>query len=89
MSYTLVKGAGELLNAFMGEILLVAFGYAPKGWYKCEGQYLAINQNQALFTLLGTAYGGDGVSTFRLPTMTAPTGMNYIICAVGIYPSQD
>jgi len=77
------------MQPYLGEILLVAFGYAPKGWYKCEGQYLSISQNQALFTLLGTAYGGDGVSTFRLPTMTTSTGMNYIICAVGIYPSRD
>ena len=77
------------MDPYLGEILLVAFGFAPKGWYKCEGQYLAINQNQALFSLLGTAYGGDGMSTFRLPTMTAPTGMNYIICVQGSYPSRD
>jgi microcystin-dependent protein len=77
------------MDPYLGEILLVAFGYAPKDWYKCEGQIMAISENDALFTLLGTAYGGDGVSTFRLPTMTAPTGMNYIICAVGIFPSRD
>jgi microcystin-dependent protein len=79
----------EYMDPYLGEILLVAFGFAPKGWYMCQGQYLAIAQNQALFTLLGTTYGGDGMSTFRLPTMTAPTGMNYIICAVGVYPTRD
>ncbi len=77
------------MNAFMGEILLVAFGFAPKGWYKCQGQYLSISQNQTLFALLGTAYGGDGMSTFRLPIITAPAGLNYIICAQGVYPSRD
>ena len=50
---------------------------------------MQINQNQALFALLGTTYGGNGVSTFQLPTMTAPTGMNYIIATNGVFPSQD
>ena len=77
------------MDPYLGEILLVAFGYAPNGWFKCQGQYLSISQNQALFSLLGTAYGGDGISTFRLPTLTAPTGMNYIICTSGVFPSHD
>jgi microcystin-dependent protein len=47
----------------------VAFPYAPRGWTSCEGQLLSISQNQALFSLIGTAYGGDGVQTFGLPDL--------------------
>ncbi|EWT02090.1 tail collar protein [Intrasporangium oryzae NRRL B-24470] len=54
---------------FLGEIKLIAFGYAPKGWAVCNGQLLPINQNQALFSLLGTTYGGDGRVTFALPNL--------------------
>lgn len=52
---------------FLGEIRIVSFNFAPKGWAFCNGQFLPINQNQALFSLLGTAYGGDGRTTFALP----------------------
>lgn len=52
---------------FIGEIRLFANNYAPRGWMFCEGQILAINMNQALYSLLGNVYGGDGVSTFALP----------------------
>ncbi|CAM3566645.1 phage Tail Collar domain protein [Flavobacterium saliperosum S13] len=54
---------------FIGQIAVVAFNYAPQGWAKCEGQLMSIQQNQALFALLGTTYGGDGVTTFRLPDL--------------------
>lgn len=54
---------------FIGQIAVVAFNYAPQGWAKCEGQLLPIAQNQALFALLGTTYGGDGVTTFALPDL--------------------
>ena len=57
------------MDPFIGEIRLVAFGFAPKGWALCEGQLLPINQNQALFSLLGTSYGGDGRTTFALPDL--------------------
>ena len=52
---------------FLGEIKIVGFNYAPKGWAECNGQFLPINQNQALFSLLGTMYGGNGQTTFALP----------------------
>ena len=52
---------------YLGEIKLFAGSFAPRGWAKCEGQLLPINQNQALFALLGTTYGGDGRATFALP----------------------
>jgi microcystin-dependent protein len=54
---------------FLGEIKMTSFGFAPRGWAFCNGQLLPINQNQALFSLLGTNYGGDGRVTFALPDM--------------------
>lgn len=52
---------------FLGEIRMFANGYAPRNWMFCEGQILQINQNQALYSLLGNVYGGNGVTTFALP----------------------
>src|SRR6266576_1976898 len=54
---------------YIGEIDIFAFGFAPKDWAPCNGQLMPINQNQALFALLGTTYGGNGVSTFALPNL--------------------
>lgn len=54
---------------FIGEIRLFANGYAPRGWMFCEGQILPINTNQALYSLLGNVYGGDGQTTFALPDL--------------------
>ena len=56
-------------NPFLGEIELVAFNFAPVGWAFCDGQILPISQNTALFSLLGTTYGGDGITTFALPNL--------------------
>ena len=58
-----------MAEPFRGEIRLFSFGFAPKGWAPCNGQLLPINQNQALFSLLGTQYGGDGRVTFALPNL--------------------
>ena len=54
---------------YLSEIRIVSFNFPPKGWAFCNGQLLAINQNQALFSLLGTTYGGDGRVTFGLPNL--------------------
>jgi microcystin-dependent protein len=54
---------------FMSEIRIMSFNYPPKGWAMCNGQFLPINQNQALFALLGTTYGGNGQTTFALPDL--------------------
>ncbi len=54
---------------FLSEIKIVSFNFAPKGWALCNGQFLPINQNQALFALLGTVYGGNGQTTFALPNL--------------------
>jgi microcystin-dependent protein len=56
---------------FLGELRLMSFEFAPKGWALCHGQFLPINQNQALFALLGTTYGGDGRVNFQLPDLRA------------------
>jgi microcystin-dependent protein len=56
-------------QTFLGEIMLVSFNFAPKGWALCNGQLLPINQNQALFALLGTTYGGNGQTNFGLPDL--------------------
>lgn len=56
-----------MAEPFLSEIRLMSFGFAPKGWATCDGQLMPINQNQALFSLVGTAFGGDGRTTFALP----------------------
>jgi microcystin-dependent protein len=62
---------------FIGEIMLVGFSYAPRYWAMCQGQTLAVAQNQALFSLLGTTYGGDGVNTFQLPDLRARVATHF------------
>ena len=57
------------MNPFIGQILMVGFNFAPVGWALCNGQLLPIAQNTALFSLLGTYYGGDGRTTFALPNL--------------------
>jgi microcystin-dependent protein len=57
------------LQPYLSQIAPFGFGFAPKGWAPCAGQLLPINQNQALFALLGTTYGGDGRTTFALPDL--------------------
>src|SRR5713101_9735000 len=54
---------------FLAQIEIFSFNFAPKGWALCNGQLLPINQNQALFSILGTTYGGDGRTTFGLPNL--------------------
>ena len=64
-------------DPFLGEIRMVGFNYAPRGWALCAGQLMSIAQNSALFALLGVTYGGDGVTTFALPDYRgrSPVGM--------------
>lgn len=58
-----------MAEPFLSEIRIMSFGFAPKGWALCNGQLLPINQNQALFSLLGTTFGGDGRVNFGLPDL--------------------
>ena len=71
---------------YIGEIRMFAGNFAPNGWMFCEGQTIPISENDALFTLIGTTYGGDGQETFNLPNLasripihkgTGPDGINY------------
>jgi microcystin-dependent protein len=65
-----------MAEPFLAEIRIMSFGFPPKGWALCNGQLLPINQNQALFSLLGTTYGGDGKSNFALPNMQGNAPMH-------------
>src|SRR5262249_20148811 len=58
-----------MADQFLAEIRIVSFNFAPKGWALCNGQLLLISQNQALFSILGTTYGGDGIVNFALPNL--------------------
>jgi len=74
----------------LGTIFLFAGNFAPAGYALCQGQLLPINQNAALFSVLGTTYGGDGVTNFALPKLSEPTaGTTYIIALNGVYPSRS
>lgn len=61
---------------YIGEIRVISFNFPPKGWTFCNGQLLPINQNQALFSILGTTYGGDGRQTFGLPNLQGRVPMH-------------
>src|SRR5882672_7471494 len=61
---------------FVAEIRMFGFNFAPTGWAQCNGQLLPISQNTALFSLLGTFYGGDGQSTFALPNLQGAAAMS-------------
>ncbi len=62
-----------MAEPFLSEIRIMSFGFAPRGWALCNGQILPINQNQALFSLLGTTFGGDGRVNFALPNLQGRT----------------
>lgn len=106
---TLLAGAAAVPPAeaasepYVGEIMFVAFSYCPRGWLDADGRSLPINQNTALFSLIGFRYGGDGQTTFKLPHLrkqvvaeekredgrkvTRP--LRPCIAVEGIYPSRD
>lgn len=62
---------------FIGQLMLCSFNFPPKGWAFCAGQLMAINQNQALFSLLGTTYGGNGIQTFALPDLSSRVPIHF------------
>lgn len=66
-----------MADPFVAEIRIFGFNFAPKGWAFCNGKLMAISQNTALFSLLGTTYGGDGRSTFALPDLQGRSAMFY------------
>ena len=86
------------MEGMIGEIRLFAGSYEPRSWAFCNGQILSIEQNTALFSILGTKYGGDGRTTFALPKIAPVLGadtdsryddLNYMICLYGVYPSRS
>jgi microcystin-dependent protein len=62
-----------MASPFLGQLMLASFNFAPKGWFLCNGQTLPINSYQALFSLLGTTFGGNGIQTFALPNLQGRT----------------
>ena len=83
---------GLVNYAFLGAIALFPYNFEPRGWIWAEGQLLQIASNTALFSLLGTIYGGDGRTTFRLPDMRGLEPVceqHWAIALVGIYPSRN
>ena len=66
------------MDPYLGQIMTVGFSFAPRGWSLCNGQVIAINANTALFSLLGTTFGGDGRTSMQLPDLRGRS-----ICGVG------
>lgn len=80
------------MDSILGQIRLFAFNFVPKGWMACDGATIPIAQNEALFSLVGTTYGGDGRANFNLPNLQGKAPIpesNYCICVEGIYPSRQ
>ena len=78
------------MDPFIGEIRLFPYNFAPRGWALCDGKTLPIQQNTALFSLLGTNFGGDGRTMFQLPKLPGPAAsLAYYIALQGIFPSRD
>jgi microcystin-dependent protein len=80
------------MDEYLGIVKLFAGNFIPRGWSRCDGTLLPINQNAALFSILGTQFGGDGITTFALPDLrkTAPLpNLTYIICLEGVFPSRN
>ena len=75
---------------FLAEIRIMGFnGFAPKGWAQCNGQFLPINQNQALYSLLGITYGGNGTTTFALPDLRGRTPEHYFNRTMGTKSGEE
>ncbi|MEA5134857.1 MAG: phage tail protein [Candidatus Fimivivens sp.] len=80
-----------MYESYLGTIVAWAGFWVPKGWALCNGQQLPIAQYQALYAVIGTQYGGDGVNTFAMPSLvdTHEKPIKYIICVEGLFPPRD
>lgn len=78
------------MEPFLGMVVALPYPFAPRGWLPCDGRLLSIQQNTALFSLLGNNFGGDGMNNFGLPKL-APLShnLNYYIATEGMYPSRN
>lgn len=80
------------MQPFLGQITLLPYNFAPMDWAPCQGQLMSINENQALFSLIGTSFGGDGETNFALADLRGkePTpSTQYCIALAGVYPSRN
>ena len=77
------------MDPYIGQVMLIPYDFIPKGWAACNGALLPIQQNPALYSLIGNHYGGDGRTTFALPKMEDTFGCRYIIALQGIYPQRS
>jgi len=77
------------MEAYIGTIQLFAGTYAPKDWAFCDGKLLNIRGNEAIFSIIGNQYGGDGHTTFALPNLPNVGDTHYIFCMAGIYPTRE
>jgi len=77
------------MEPFVGEVKYFAGNFAPRGWSFCQHQLLPIAEWEALFSILGTTYGGDGRTTFALPKIEDLNGCKAIIALQGVYPSRS
>ena len=74
----------------IGQIVIFPYNFTPRHFAKCDGMEMELKSNQALFSLLGTKFGGDGVDCFCLPKIEDPCkGLSYYICINGIYPERN
>ncbi len=88
---TLAAPAQADPDAFVGELKLVPYDYCPTGWLEADGRLLPIRNYQVLFTLVGTRFGGDGISSFALPDMRKAVplpNLRYCIAVMGDYPRR-
>lgn len=76
------------MEGYIGQVMFFAGMRIPLNWFVCNGQELQISQYPALYSIIGTTYGGDGIHTFSLPKLThqEDSRLKYIICVEGIYP---
>ena len=80
------------MDPILGQIQLFAFNFVPRGWMRCDGALLPIEQHSAVFSLLGTTYGGNGQTTFALPNLKGKEPLPeflYCICMQGVFPSRQ
>ena len=77
------------MEPMLGEVIYFAGNFAPRDWAYCDGAMLEIAPNTALFSILGTAHGGDGRTTFALPKIEDLNGCKAIIAIQGVYPSRS
>lgn len=77
------------MEAYVGEVRWFAFNFAPRGWAPCDGTLLPIMQNQVLFAVIGTTFGGDGRTTFALPKIAPSDGLNPLIAVNGVFPERS